>query len=340
MSEIFTAKAPGKLFLVGEYAVLDGCPAFIIAIDRFVEATFETAETFSAPEGELIASAVDTTREYLKEKGITPRPGKLSIKNGLVDENGNKLGLGSSGAICTAVCEVLLEANGIHPSVSLLFRLSAIAECQVQPNGSFGDVAAAVCGGFFEYTPVNARWLGSQINSYSIKGIVENHDWHLATADRYPWPDTLHILVGWTGESSSTPSAIKKYQAAKKKKEKETESFVENIKESIILPFEKALDRGDTARIKSLITESYSLVKTYGASLGLPLKNKKLTQLVKIAEKHGVAAKPTGSWGGDCGIALCEDEKTLEEIAEEWKQAGITPLHLGIAPGKIGIDEH
>ena len=32
----FVARAPGKLFLLGEYAVLDGCPAVVAAVDRYV----------------------------------------------------------------------------------------------------------------------------------------------------------------------------------------------------------------------------------------------------------------------------------------------------------------
>src|SRR6185295_6471595 len=31
------ARAPGKLFLLGEYAVLDGAPAIVAAVDRFIE---------------------------------------------------------------------------------------------------------------------------------------------------------------------------------------------------------------------------------------------------------------------------------------------------------------
>lgn len=337
MSEIYSAKAPGKVFLLGEYAVLDGSPAFIIALDRYVTATFTTGNTESIPEGELVNSAYQTAKDYLIQKGIEPHKGTLEIKNDLVSTDGTKLGLGSSGAICAAVVRVILEANGIEPSVSLLYRLAAIAECQIQPNGSFGDVAAAVCGGFFEYIPVNSNWLGSQVNSYGVKEIVES-EWPLTGAERYPWPDNLHLLLGWTGEDSSTPMAVKKYAAAKSKKKKEVEAFVEDTKEKIIQPFIRALNRGDTSKIKSIVTDSFKLVKAFGGQVGLPLKNKKLTDLVKIAQRHGAAAKPTGSWGGDCGIALCEDEQALQAIAEEWEKAGITPLKIGIAEGRIGID--
>ncbi len=37
----FHARAPGKLVALGEYAVLDGAPALVLAIDRYAVATLE-----------------------------------------------------------------------------------------------------------------------------------------------------------------------------------------------------------------------------------------------------------------------------------------------------------
>ena len=36
MTGTLIVSAPGKLFLLGEYAVLDGCPAVVAAVDRRV----------------------------------------------------------------------------------------------------------------------------------------------------------------------------------------------------------------------------------------------------------------------------------------------------------------
>ena len=33
------ARAPGKLVALGEYAVLEGAPAIVLAVDRYCEAT-------------------------------------------------------------------------------------------------------------------------------------------------------------------------------------------------------------------------------------------------------------------------------------------------------------
>ena len=38
---MLVARAPGKLVALGEYAVLDGAPAVVLALDRYVEAAIE-----------------------------------------------------------------------------------------------------------------------------------------------------------------------------------------------------------------------------------------------------------------------------------------------------------
>src|SRR5512138_339944 len=40
---MFVARAPGKLVALGEYAVLDGAPALVLALDRFAEVRIEAS---------------------------------------------------------------------------------------------------------------------------------------------------------------------------------------------------------------------------------------------------------------------------------------------------------
>ncbi len=44
MLETMTATAPGKLILTGEYAVLDGAPAVVVAMDRRVVARYRMTD--------------------------------------------------------------------------------------------------------------------------------------------------------------------------------------------------------------------------------------------------------------------------------------------------------
>ena len=83
---MFVARAPGKVVALGEYAVLDGAPAVVLAIDRYVEAAigpspdgacrlttraaevverqFAPGEASGAPLIDLVAAAVEPPLVY------------------------------------------------------------------------------------------------------------------------------------------------------------------------------------------------------------------------------------------------------------------------------------
>ena len=330
----FKASAPGKIFLIGEYSVLEGCHAFIAALDRGVEATYRLGAT-AEPEGELVAAAIATARAYIEESDLPFRAGSITLVNNLVDDRGQKIGLGSSGAICTAVVHAILRAHFIEPSVSLLYRLACIAEASIQPDGSFGDVAAAACGGFFEYNPIDSSWLGSHIATTPVKDLVES-TWPTVTATRYPWPENLHLVLGWTKEGASTSALIKKFKVAKTKKKKEFQVFIEASNQAVSM-LRKALDRGDAARISEAIRQGRDAVRAFSNAAEMSLYTKKLNKLVKLAERCGATAKPAGSWGGDCGYAICDSLEQIEAVCTEWEKAGIEPLRLEFAPAKFDI---
>lgn len=330
----FKASAPGKIYLIGEYSVLEGCPAFIAALDRGVEATYRLGEK-GEPEGELVSSAIATASAYVTEGNIPFKEGSISLVNGLVDAEGHKIGLGSSGAICAAVVHAILKAHSIEPSVSLLYRLASIAEANIQPDGSFGDVAAAACGGFFEYSHIDSDWLGSHIATTPVRALVESR-WPTVTATRYPWPANLHLLLGWTREEASTSSLVKKFKVAKTKKKKEFQTFIDASNQAASM-FRKALDRGDSARICEAIRLSRDAVRAFSNAAEMSLYTKKLNKLVKLAERCGATAKPSGSWGGDCGYAICDSQEQIEAVCAEWEKAGIEPLRLEFAPAKFNI---
>jgi phosphomevalonate kinase len=116
--------APGKLVLTGAYAVLEGAPAIVAAVDRYAVADV------SAPDD------VDVLA--------------------LHDEAGRKLGLGSSAAQMVASQGARAVARGDDLGEvrvrAALFRGVREAHAQEQKGGSGVDVAAAVHGGVIRYS--------------------------------------------------------------------------------------------------------------------------------------------------------------------------------------------
>jgi phosphomevalonate kinase len=115
--------APGKLVLTGAYAVLEGAPAIVVAVDRYAVA-------------DMLA------------------PDRIDVR-ALKDGEGRKLGLGSSAASMVAShgARVLAQGDDLADPVvrARLFQGVRAAHAHEQRGGSGVDVAAAVHGGALRY---------------------------------------------------------------------------------------------------------------------------------------------------------------------------------------------
>jgi phosphomevalonate kinase len=126
--------APGKLLLTGAYAVLEGAPAIVAAIDRHAVVDVSPTDT------------------RLREDGH--RPPRADV-HALHDETGRKLGLGSSAAACVASfgAEALASGDDLRSPIvrARIFRAAREAHARAQGGGSGVDVAASVHGGVLRY---------------------------------------------------------------------------------------------------------------------------------------------------------------------------------------------
>jgi mevalonate kinase len=143
--------APGKLFLVGEYAVLDGAPAVVAAVSRHAVAQFIAG---GAPDSDVVAEAVFAARSGLGERAAALPPGSVMVDTSAFAAGETKLGLGSSAATAVASVAAVLELAGLPVAThrDLCFSMADQAHRAAQGGlGSGADVAAAVHGGLIQY---------------------------------------------------------------------------------------------------------------------------------------------------------------------------------------------
>jgi phosphomevalonate kinase len=138
--------APGKLLLTGSYAVLEGAPAIVCAVDRYAVARtagVDAEAVQGTPVSPEIAAAMDGG-------GDAPDVDVSSLFS-----NGKKLGLGSSAAAVVAALGHVAAARGLDlgeaPVRRTIFDRARAAHGTVQSGGSGVDVAASVYGGVLSY---------------------------------------------------------------------------------------------------------------------------------------------------------------------------------------------
>jgi phosphomevalonate kinase len=133
-SEHFSVLAPGKLLILGEYAVLDGAPALVLAIDRGVR-----CDVVLGPR--MRVETPDGDRSFVDPALIEAPPGTYRFSDWNPVQTSEKTGFGGSAAACVAAC---LAAG--RPAIDAL----AIHH-RVQGSGSGADVAASIAGGMIRF---------------------------------------------------------------------------------------------------------------------------------------------------------------------------------------------
>lgn len=156
-----TVSAPGKLVLLGDYAVLDGGMAMIAAVDRRAVA--------SVVQENVEASSV--VRAVLEESGRDV-PGSIQIDTSSFQWNGKKLGIGSSAAAAVTASALVL-GSGAEDVLQLAIRAHRSAN---GGEGSGIDVAASYFGGVIaaDHQPGTIQPLPSRIPGLVLSVLFAN----------------------------------------------------------------------------------------------------------------------------------------------------------------------
>ena len=128
--------APGKLVVLGEYAVLDGAPAIVAAVDRGVVCTVSEGDSVETPGDDRFARAGLSAAEAPRRRYLFSDAVPWTLED--------KPGFGGSAAAVVAACAAGLAAR--KADNSSLLKLALEAHLRVQGSGSGLDVQASVEG--------------------------------------------------------------------------------------------------------------------------------------------------------------------------------------------------
>lgn len=325
--------APGKLFLIGEYAVLEGAPALLTAVDRRARVRLTAAPDLDwrisapnldlidirlGPDGDLPTTLDATTRARLGvfdavRTAIARRlrkpldPLAVTIDTSDFAQGGHKLGLGSSAAVSAALAQALAVAADIELSRAELAALAIEAHRAAQGGtGSGGDVAASIYGGFIHY----------------VRG---EEPVPLA------WPGTLCGLTVVTGTGARTVDMVERVRAYAR-----TDPYGYDADMTRLCHLAdtapQALARG--TRLLQLAKEYFEALMALDHHARAGIISRRHDELHALATRHNGVFKTSGAGGGDVGLVFVrrgQDEAALRD-AFAHVGAEIVALTFG-APG-------
>lgn len=354
-----TVKAPGKLMIAGEYAVLEEKQkSVVIAVDRYVTVCIKESNKnsisipkmglenitwqinnkgirFNVDDSRLrfIENSISIAIKFLRENLVRIKPFKLHIKSELDDPSTNKkYGLGSSAAIVVSVISAVFKLHiNVNKLLSLdkIFKLSAIAHLKTQKNGSGADIAAAVYGGWIEYSTFSTKWILNKLKQEEKLTQIINESWPNLLINKLVPPSFLKLVVGWTKQPASTALMVKKFQNFK---ERNPEAYNEFLRESSI-SVDRLIDSfssNDYEKAIDSLKQNRKVLQKLDNNSGMPIETEKLRVLCDIAEKFG-SGKSSGAGGGDCGIAFLKSEEKIQELYKLWEAVDIMPLNLSVS---------
>lgn len=347
------ASAPGKLLLIGEYAVLEGAPALVMAVDRRVNVRIEPARDISgrlsAPQlgirqaemriaaGQLQCDAVDAQAlgltgrlipAILRALGRTP--GDIStidieIDSGALFESDAgrpvKLGLGSSAAVCAALTVALGDwFEGRVDSAQAGQRLDRwlpVYRAALGVRASGADLAAAFFGGF---------------NRFQSTGEVVE----CRPAD---WPEDLFWRAVWTRQAAQTTDFVGAFDVWKQGDPDGAGRILTRLNEIAIGASANVCDAGELFEACRAYADAMIALEEV---MGVDIMTAPHRRLAELGRRCGVVYKSCGAGGGDLGIALARDPDRLGAFETGVSDCDGVPLNLaisdsgaGLAPGRL-----
>jgi phosphomevalonate kinase len=325
------ARAPGKVVVLGEYAVLDGAPALVLAIDRYAVATLE-------PSRDGVCSLRTLSPEPVERRFAPGAPSgtplvdlvtasaraapawRGSLDSTQLYSGETKLGLGSSAAALCAFAgawTAYASAGGGAVPAPTLAGLVALHRAFQGGRGSGIDVAASFAGGVVEFRldPSGMPRIGSVRlpNSVGFAGI-------------------------FTGRSASTPEFVAHYRDWKAARPAAAAAMLRRLSAAAEAGCAAARGEAADAFVEAIADYGRGL-RDLGVAIGADIVTAEHRQIGEHARRHGVAYKVSGAGGGDLGLACARDRAALAAFEAAVREQGFRVLGLGVAEHGVTVNE-
>jgi phosphomevalonate kinase len=324
----FSASAPGKVVLAGEYAVLQGAPAISMAVDCRARVTVEStgddwhsvvspgvadAARFRCvqrgavewsdervnPDQQLLEHVWRVT-EALPAQGLALT---LDTRPFFDAESSLKLGFGSSSALATALTAALARAGCTEAGASrdICARATRAHLSFQDGRGSGVDVATAVSGGVIAFT------MRPDLRIRTLK-----------------WPQGVGFSILWSGRPASTAGRLKQLERFERgRAARMAAARLQDASRGVLDAWLKARP---TTILESLQIYTAAL-RRFSIEHGLGVFDAGHQELCEAADDFGFVYKPCGAGGGDVGIVFFPVETVAAIVAEFGSRAGQLGFH-------------
>jgi len=336
------ASAPGKLILLGEYAVLEQAPCLVVAVNRSCNVNLEPIDgdvfsieasnqeipkvQFTLNEGHIQFSEplsdvnrdrlrfVLYTLNYVIEQNNNTLPTaviKIDSESFYHKKSGNKLGLGASAAITVSLLSALTKLINKPLTGQELYRTAHKIHRKAQGKiGSGADIAASSVGGILQYRMAE-------------NGALDGY------LDPVVWPKGLIMIPIWAGYSASTQDMVRKVKTYRDENPASFNAIMDPLKQ-LSKNGCHAFQNGDTEKFLQIVDDFIEQEKKLGEASDTEIISEAHLQILKAVKSAGGVYKPSGAGSGDIGVAFCNNLNTAQKIKQAVESKGFDKLDLSL----------
>ena len=322
MLESMIATAPGKLILTGEYAVLDGAPAIVLAVNRRVVARAVPGTRSTSPF--LVAVAEEVARRY---GDPTDAARAIVVDSSSFYEGDCKLGLGSSAAVTVAATMLALAVTRPEGAVRVnttreIREIATLAHANAQgamgARGSGADIASAVSGGAIVFA------MGEP-----------------PSITKRTWPHSVRIVPFFTGVAANTAKLVSTVAAARIANPAAVDAALIAIADAskaagAALTLDGARSDLATTALLAAVSLAAHATDRLAAATGVALVPPCVLAAREAMKAFGGTAKTTGAGGGDIGVAVIPATADVTAVRRSLIEAGCRVLELSV--DERGVD--
>ena len=323
------ATAPGKLVVLGEYAVLKNAPALVMAVDRRCRAEIVSSDGVAS----YLRATTGEKREVIFRPQVRsglalvdrvvhrcPAPA-AECWSGALDSSrffreGKKMGLGSSAAALTAWSGAWMAWSGQEAETADTGLLRHLVEAHRADQGGVGsgvDVAASLHGGVIRFQLDEAS--GPRVSAARL-------------------PSGVEFVSVFVRSSASTRAHVARFQARAAESPSAAAFWIESLTRLAEAGVGCAVEN-DADGFLGAIRDYAGGLQALGEWMGAEIFTPEHLDVMKLAQRFGVAYKVSGAGGGDLGLAFGGDLEALARFREAAAERYDT-IELAIDP--LGLD--
>jgi len=282
-----SVRAPAKVILFGEHAVVAGRPELVVAIDLYLQIGLTPASEVRL-NGDAAAAAAHPYLRAARQRLWDDAYGGFDVE--VVSRIPRAAGLGSSAAFTAGLAAGLAAARG-GIERSMLAEHSFAIERAAQGVGSPGDTSAIVAGG---YSALNG---GSGAILWELADADERWRVRRVTDPGWVW------VVAYSGIPRSTPEAVR---AVRERLSQPDGAALLDAFADVATAGIAAVEQEDRAAIGPLLDRNHDLLREVGVS------HPRLEAIREAVRPVAEGSKLTGAGRGGSLVVLVRPGKEVE----------------------------